>query len=485
MSKRIFENKRKYQQDLIVKFIKVNKEKINYSALGRELNVSRQTAKKLFNSYKENGNKLSTEHKNKFNRKINNLVKEQSLKRYVETTSNLVERLGQNCHLFNFAIFHKMFLNDIVISLSSFSKYMLKNNICSPKSTHKTKRIIRKNIKELAKEKDSKTNAMLVKQIFENDLYKNVKPYKGKKDLICGYTIEIDACQDFWFNNEKYHLYIAVESKTGFLLAIHIEKEETTIGYYILLINVIKTYGKPNLILTDKRRSFWGGVDRITLMEESLNELGIELKCSSCATHKPNVERAFNTLQSFAVAYFFQKNINNLEDALKIKNEFINEYNNVYKKKLEEDNLFTKVSEDDINISMCPKKRVKINEKANTIWFEGKALAPFYNGKRYIMKGSVVVRQNVNDPNDLFMIYKNKKYELREVSSLDIFEDEFTNIVNEKRKLEFEKNKAKVINKNIRMQLDKRQAWLDQREKQLNQREKMITNKEKSLSIDT
>lgn len=40
------------------------------------------------------------------------------------------------------------------------------------------------------------------------------------------------------------------------LLAFHIEKEETTVGYCHLLSELFTNFGLPQKIITDKRRTF-------------------------------------------------------------------------------------------------------------------------------------------------------------------------------------------------------------------------------------
>ncbi|UUD34774.1 hypothetical protein NPA07_03040 [Mycoplasmopsis caviae] len=98
------------------------------------------------------------------------------------------------------------------------------------------------------------------------------------------------------------------------MLAIWIDIEETTIGYQNLLTQLFKRYGIPQVIITDRRRTFWGSDSTRTTMEEALNARGIELITSNNPKAKPNVERSFWTLQRWIGTFFHTNGINCFED---------------------------------------------------------------------------------------------------------------------------------------------------------------------------
>ena len=56
-----------------------------------------------------------------------------------------------------------------------------------------------------------------------------------RKSFLFGDTVEIDTCQHSWYNDEKVHLYRAVDAGSGFVLVEHVEKEETSMGYLSLI----------------------------------------------------------------------------------------------------------------------------------------------------------------------------------------------------------------------------------------------------------
>lgn len=57
-----------------------------------------------------------------------------------------------------------------------------------------------------------------------------------RKSLEFGRDVGIDACIDYFaLENEKVTIYHAIDTASGYLLALHFEKEETNIGYLNLL----------------------------------------------------------------------------------------------------------------------------------------------------------------------------------------------------------------------------------------------------------
>ncbi|UUD35178.1 hypothetical protein NPA07_05235 [Mycoplasmopsis caviae] len=137
---------------------------------------------------------------------------------------------------------------------------MLRLGYCSSYATRKVKNEIKRRRMFLENGQDiSKIEAQFIK-IYEKILNKN--PLKGvyqnkSSDYDFGQIIEIDATPLHLFGeSKKYHIYNAVDATTKSLLAIWIDIEETTIGYQNLLTQLFKRYGIPQVIITDRRRTF-------------------------------------------------------------------------------------------------------------------------------------------------------------------------------------------------------------------------------------
>lgn len=79
------------------------------------------------------------------------------------------------------------------------------------------------------------------------------------------------------------------------------EKEETTQGYYIILLDrLFKKFSLPETIKTDCRISFIDNRNQEydTQLSLALTHLGITVKCSSDPQFKATVERCNRTIQN-------------------------------------------------------------------------------------------------------------------------------------------------------------------------------------------
>lgn len=433
-----FKNKRIHQCDIIQTYHKRNK-KINYSALSKKLNCSRQTAKKLHHLYQQD-KLLEIDHQNGQKSKRNFDLEQEIVELYENSLKQL--RINNKKIQLNFSIFYKLILNDNLkdkVTLRTIDNYLKRAGYYSPKSHHKTKREMRK----LNKLKD-KQLAIEPEAPQDYEPMRKIKPYFGKKHGICGDVVELDACQHEWFNNEKYHIYSAIDAATGTLLALHCEKEETNEGYYRLIKDITVKFGKPRVYKTDRRRTFYGSEFNETSMSKTLRELDIDLLCNSSPTHKPNVERGFCTMQGLFPVLFYKLNINNVECLNQQKELIIKTYNEMNNKSLAEDNSFIQALEWEID-KLYPKRKLKVLNSL-CISDHGKFCAAFNDeGKRVALKVGMNIEVVYNfDTNERYTFIRNRKLLIKEVSELDIFEDEYENIrTMEKRVLKMEQEMKK------------------------------------------
>lgn len=196
------------------------------------------------------------------------------------------------------------------------------SNLDPSKDAHLiTKKEVKKKLKELIKT-EPETNVHdrkeIIKRIDTEFAHARIPSCK-----YFGEVVEIDACNERWFDGVKYHLYSAVDNATGTLLATHMEKEETLRGYLILLHKVLVKYGIPANIYADRRNVFDLKRKKDPLIEKDLHtqfgyickQLGIFLECSSEPTFKPKVERSFRTTQSRLIPELRRANIHSLDEA--------------------------------------------------------------------------------------------------------------------------------------------------------------------------
>lgn len=71
-----------------------------------------------------------------------------------------------------------------------------------------------------------------------------------------GQEIQMDAAFATWYGNKARALHLAVDKATKKVLYGWFDIQETTRGYYIMLMNIIIKYGIPKKIKTDKRGTF-------------------------------------------------------------------------------------------------------------------------------------------------------------------------------------------------------------------------------------
>ena len=142
-----------------------------------------------------------------------------------------------------------------------------------------------------------------------------------------GEEVQMDATFDIWFGGIVSALHLAVDKATKKVLFGWFEYEEITRGYYVLLFNIIITYGKPKRIKADNRTTFSNNNKSLkglntTQFAKICDYLNIELVTSSIPTAKPNVERENGTFKGRLKAELRHEGITDIDEANKYLNEF-------------------------------------------------------------------------------------------------------------------------------------------------------------------
>ena len=464
-----FLNKRIYQKDVIEDWIKKGAK--NKSELARRLHITRQHTNKLICLYYNET--ILNPHKNSLNVDKNQEIREIIADKYLKYCDEIAKFRDDSSFRPTFTDFYenKNIQERYEITYRTVCNYLDQSLIYSPQAKRKTKRKIKKLRKEL---ENPKIDFAKLEQQEEINQARKIKPYRGKTSGEFGEVVEIDASQHRWFNNEKFHIYIAIDRRSGMLLAFHIEKEETTAGYCHLLTDLFNDFGLPKKIITDKRRTFWRGLDSDSLMKSTLNELGIELFCSSQATAKPTVERTFRSLQGFLPSYFYKKQINTVEQISSIRPEIINAFNIKYKKNPDNlKNYFRNTDEINIEDALALKYKLKIH-KGSYLTFNGQFLAPFneQNQRMLLAPGKRVILNLNLKTDEYFVKHEGKKYPLKPVSDEDII-DNFQKMISNEQK---ENNKMKLIQQSAMNALRKYERFLKNKEAIIKQKEKELKN---------
>ena len=146
---------------------------------------------------------------------------------------------------------------------------------------------------------------------FEKHIRKSTLHYSFDQE------VQMDAAFWIWFGSDETALHLSVDKATKKVLSGWFDYEETTNAYTILLINMIKNFGIPDKIKTDKRSSF--SINNAKSSKSKLNvtqfkriceDLEINLVCSSDPLFKPNAERENGTFKRRLKAELRHEGIN-------------------------------------------------------------------------------------------------------------------------------------------------------------------------------
>ena len=281
----------------------------------------RQINRKL-HAYKEKG-KISFSHGNKGKKPsttISNQLKEDVKTIYLESY--------QDANFTHFAECLTKY-HGITISSRIIRDYFFEEGILSPKCHKSTKKALAKVIKE-------KENLdCSVEEIVEDYTLKYHEAHpRRERSKYFGEQIQMDASPHKWFGDVISSLHAAIDDATGRIVGLHFDLQETLNGYYAITLQMLKKYGIPHQILTDKRTVFTYERKDSKLSDKAYTQfgyackqLGIQLDATSVAQAKGRVERLFETLQSRLVIELKIRNITTIEEANQYLPEFIKEFN--------------------------------------------------------------------------------------------------------------------------------------------------------------
>lgn len=395
----------KYIEKIIRQII--NKRKtIKY--ITSQIRTSRQTIAKWVKKYKKEGkltnriNAPKNKYSNEYNQKIVSYFK--SVQDDISSRFKGVRKEGE----WKLTIRLLKDLGGFSCSKKHIRTVLLKENIVVWRTQRKTRKKIKKRLehklKTIVEEKKKDEILEAINKIEEQGIY------HGKTGAP-GFRMEIDACEDHWFDHEKCHLYLSVDTFTGTVLDFWWEKEETNIGYFNLLWGSFIAYGLPEEMRSDCRNGLRQGK-----IKDAVERMNIKFDSSTNPTFKPNVERAFESAQSFLPIFLMQNKINtpaealhNKEIILKALNEWNNNFINI------DNNVFRKMKIDDINKKFYIKFTRKVVNQISHISYKGKMIAPYKNSKRMLMNKEVTIYCNTSG--EIYTLYNGQKAYFKEITN--------------------------------------------------------------------
>lgn len=175
--------------------------------------------------------------------------------------------------------------------------------------------------------------------------HKDKKTHRRRKRKECeGMLVQTDATPFDWFNiGKKYSLHGYIDDATGKILGLYMCENECLMGYLEITRQMLKEYGSPVAIYSDKYSVFFPSSYQKVTIEEQLEGkrrpttqfkrimdfLGVELIAASTSQAKGRIERLWETLQDRLTTEFKLNNITTIEQA----NEFLVQYIKKYNKK--------------------------------------------------------------------------------------------------------------------------------------------------------
>lgn len=242
-----------------------------------------------------------------------------------------------------------------------------------------------------------------------------------------GELVQMDASWHRWFGEGKASLHLAIDDATSRVLGARFEEQETLRGYYMAFAEVLRGYGCPRELYTDRRTVFASGrADGPRLEAQSGTQfrmaaarMGVErLHATSVPQAKGRVERAFQTFQDRLVSEMRTAKVACMEEANAFLAAFVADHNARYA--LDEEGLeraFGPIpSEHEIDLGLAVVCRRKA--KGGAVSYKGLPYAPFDEESRKALPhgAEVLVLRTLSDR--LYVVHGDDAWPLVNVETM-------------------------------------------------------------------
>lgn len=211
-----------------------------------KLQCSVRTINRLIKLYETKG-KEGFIHGNKLRQPANTIKEE---------TKNMILSLYDGKYQgANFVHFNELIAlhEDIHISYSAMYRIFKEAEILSPKCERVTRKNLAKLIKlranPVADSPNAIANASAQIPLEDSHPRQERSKYFGEKILV-------DASNHLWFGSKKAFLHIAIDDATSTIIGAQFEWQETLVGYYQVLYQILLKYGIPVAFQSDNRTIF-------------------------------------------------------------------------------------------------------------------------------------------------------------------------------------------------------------------------------------
>lgn len=231
----------------------------------------------------------------------------------------------------NLTHFCEIIKEDLNLSLSAttLNNWLRDAGILSPKAKRKTKRLMKKILKDKLVSSSSKKTNNSIKEALAIIDSRDAHP-KRSRCKYAGEMIQMDASSYYWIKDEIWHLHLAVDDASGIVVGAYFDTQETLDGYYNVFYQILTNYGIPAMFYTDRRTVFeykrkntaFDDEDTFTQFSYACHQLGVDIKCTSVPQAKGRVERLNQTFQSRLPVELRHAHISTIDAA----NEFLKSY---------------------------------------------------------------------------------------------------------------------------------------------------------------
>lgn len=266
-----------------------------------------------------------------------------------ETINKIIELYKTKYWKFSYIHFHEKLVEkeQIHVNLKTVERILMKECLLSPFATKKTKKTVKKILQ---------SNNQTSKKGIEQNLYLDNNIVFDTHDIHNRYhhiedfgaLIQLDARQDFYIEEEKWTLHLAIDVASGVFVGAFFDKEETLNGYQHVLHQIITKYGIPKCILTDNRTVFeylrkgsnQESKNTLIQFKYSCIQFGIKLNTTSVATYKSIIERANGTFGRRTPQELLLENIKEISLANKFLMKFLDQMNDKFSRDYPGKNVF-------------------------------------------------------------------------------------------------------------------------------------------------
>lgn len=154
-----------------------------------------------------------------------------------------------------------------------------------------------------------------------------------------GMLIQIDGSHHRWLEDRgsQFTLLLAVDDSTGCVAGALFCREETTHDYFMLLEGLIRRWGIPLSLYTDRHAVFTPRIDANpmssgdTQFTRAMDELGIELILARSPQAKGRVERMAGTFQDRLVTELRLEGASTIAEANRVLSDFLPRFNEQFR----------------------------------------------------------------------------------------------------------------------------------------------------------